>query len=608
MPTQWTSFPVSFKGGLISNMAPLQQGINAIGSATILQNMESDRQGGYTKIKGYEKFSSTEVPGTGKIQALHVVSSGRAIVSRKVDTAAVTSFQTVTASVNGATTSSTSVVLDNNVGTIKVGMFVTGGGILSSERVKVATVTNQNNIVLDTARTFADDAALTFGELHSTDVNKNAYYFGTGTSWFHLATTPDTGSNKARKATFNFAGEDKAVFVDGLNYPGIYNSVGDTMTFLSASSANINTDVQGADLVAIYKNTAFYAKDDQIFFTAPLTVDNFSAGAGAGSLRVGADVTGMIVFREQLIIFTNDSIQRLTGTTSSDFAIKPITNKIGCINKDSVQEIGGDIMYLAPDGLRLLSATDRIGDFGLDVASDKIFKDAEDFLSSTPSFCSVILREKGQYRIFAYIETQNKAQALGLIATKFLSQGASGLEWSTTKGIKAYVADSVYANEATSESVMFANEDGYVYEMESTNGFDGDNIPTILETPYMPITDSEVRKTAYKLSLYTDPGGQMSIKYRLLFDFDSGDDTRIVQPEEITIGSTSGGGGVFIYGASNSVYGGTGVIYGSKVKKLYNENLVGSFYTVAMRITSEDTNPPFTLDSAVLQYRQNDRQ
>ena len=33
-------------------------------------------------------------------------------------------------------------------------------------------------------------------------------------------------------------------------------------------------------------------------------------------------------------------------------------------------------MYLAPDGLRLLSATDRIGDFALDVASDKIFKDS----------------------------------------------------------------------------------------------------------------------------------------------------------------------------------------------------------------------------------------
>ena len=72
--------------------------------------------------------------------------------------------------------------------------------------------------------------------------------------------------------------------------------------------------------------------------------------------------------------------------------------------------------------------------------------------------------------------------------------------------------------------------------------------------------------------------------------------------------SATGGGGVFMFGAPNSTYGGSGVIFGSKIKKVYNENLIGSFHTVAMRITSDDINPPYTLDSAVLQYRQNDRQ
>ena len=67
MPTQWSTFPVEFKGGLISNMSPLQQGINSIGSATILQNMEADRQGGYSKIKGYKKYSSSEIPGNGNV-------------------------------------------------------------------------------------------------------------------------------------------------------------------------------------------------------------------------------------------------------------------------------------------------------------------------------------------------------------------------------------------------------------------------------------------------------------------------------------------------------------------------------------------------------------
>ena len=62
MATDWQTFPVEFKGGLISNLSPLQHGTNAIGSATILQNFEPSLSGGYSKIKGYQKFNSALVP------------------------------------------------------------------------------------------------------------------------------------------------------------------------------------------------------------------------------------------------------------------------------------------------------------------------------------------------------------------------------------------------------------------------------------------------------------------------------------------------------------------------------------------------------------------
>ena len=70
------------------------------------------------------------------------------------------------------------------------------------------------------------------------------------------------------------------------------------------------------------------------------------------------------------------------------------------------------------------------------IASNKIYADSDDFLSSTTQFASVILREKGQYRIFAYIDTQPDDLSKGLAATKFLAQGADGVQWFTTKGLK----------------------------------------------------------------------------------------------------------------------------------------------------------------------------
>ena len=531
MATQWTTFPMEFKGGLISNLTPLQQGTNAVGSATILQNFESDREGGYSKLKGYSKFSTTAVPGTGEVLAMKVISSGRVVVARKVNAAAVAAY----------------------------------------------------------------------GTLASGDLNKTAYYHGTGTTWAHVGTSSSTNTLKVRYASFNFTQEDKTIFVDSKSFPVIFNASGSTITALTSSNSS---DVQGAENVVVFKNHAFYSKGSKIFFTAPNTVDDFATGNGAGTINVGFDVTGMIGFREQLIIFTTDTIKKLVGNTSSDFKLEPITDRIGCINPDSIQEFGGDIAYLSPDGIRLLSATDRIGDLALDVASDNIYKDANEFIAQTDVFCSVLVRGKSQYRLFAYIPSVQAASATGLIATKFIAQGGSGIAWSTTKGLKVNVADSTYSG--AQETIMFGNDDGFCYKMDSGNSFDSSPIESIYESPFMPITDPQVRKTMYKLTLYAQPTGTMNLSLNFKIDFDSSNDPSIIQPSTITVSSAAAGGGVFLFGQSGAVYG--GAKFGGVLDQIYKENLVGSFKTVSMRITDNSTNPTFTLDTAVLEYRQNDRQ
>jgi len=512
MATQWQTFPIEFRGGLISNLSPLQQGSNAVGSATILQNFESSKEGGYSKIKGFEKFSTTAVPGSGPVLALKVISSGRIVVARQ----------------NGS--------------------------------------------------------------------NVTEYYYGTGTTWTSMGARPLLGG-KAKHVLYNLDGDDKVIFVDSNNYPATYNTSGNTLTAITGS-----TDVLGAENVAVFKDTAFYAKGNNLYFTAPFTVDDFSAANGAGSINVANEITGLAVFRDQLIVFTTDSIKRITGNTAADFQVSPITDRIGCVNGDTIQEVGGDIMYLAPDGIRLLSATDRIGDFGLDIASDPIAKDATTFLGSTPNFCSVLMREKAQYRIFAYIESEQHEAAKGLIATKFVSQGASGISWSTTKGIKAFVADSRYTD--TAETIAFANTDGYVYELDIGSSFDGLPIEAIYESPYMPLSDPQMRKSFYKMTLYAEPTGSMSLDLNVKYDFGSSTNTGVIQPATQSVEST--GTSVFIFGDSNSVFNTS--TYGGELDKIYSTNIIGSGKTIAIRIEDNSTNPTFTLDTALLEFRQNDRQ
>ena len=70
MPTQWQTFPIEFQGGLVTNISPLQQGINAPGSARRLINFEPSIQGGYRRIEGFTKYDSSTIPpyGTPLIQ------------------------------------------------------------------------------------------------------------------------------------------------------------------------------------------------------------------------------------------------------------------------------------------------------------------------------------------------------------------------------------------------------------------------------------------------------------------------------------------------------------------------------------------------------------
>jgi len=538
MATQWQTFPVEFRGGLLSNMSLLQQGMGAVGSARILQNFEVNKEGGYSKIRGYEKFSDTEIPGADEVLGLKVVSSGRYIAARKVDADAVTAYPS---------------------------------------------------------------------DLVSGDIGKTAYYYSTGTTWNFTALGPTSNAGKVRHTTFNFDGDNKIIFVDGTNYPSIYNTNGNVHTFLNASSPNIISDAEGAEFVVIFKNTAFYSNGNTLLFTAPFTVDDFSAANGAGSIGLAHDITGLAVFRDQLIVFTTDTISRLTGNTSADFRLAPITEKIGCINGDTIQEVGGDIMYLSPDGIRQLSATDRIGDFALDVASDKIKEDFNDFIGGSTQFASCIIREKSQYRLFSYKSSQPRASAQGLIATKVTTQGSAGIEWSTIKGIKAYVSDSTYSG--NTESIGFANSDGYAYTMDTTSSFDGADIEAIFESAYMPISDPQVRKTFYKAVWYINPIGDMALSFNVKYDFESTSRNNVIQPDVINISTASlgavsffGGGGLF--GATSP----PGASFGGTLERIYPTNIIGSGNTISLRIADLSTNPTFTLDTAVLEFKTNDRQ
>lgn len=416
------------------------------------------------------------------------------------------------------------------------------------------------------------------------------YYKGSGTTWTEILTAVNTAGSKIDFDFFNFDGTERVVVVDGAEDPAFYDIDSGLMTYDTAA-----TDSTGSHIVRVFKNHIFFANGPLLVFTAPYEHLNYLPGDGAGIVNVGEDITGLIVFRDQLIIFCTDSIHRLTGNTSTDFILSPITNKTGCLSQWSVQEVGGDIMYLGPDGVRWLSATERNNDFGLERASYKIQDKALDMIRSNAGYSSVVVRSKNQYRIFNYIESTSKDLSEGLIATKFSDQGASDISWGRIVGMKVYSAHSRQYPDR--EIIVFSSDDGFVYSMESGNSFDGGDINAVFETPYMPINDPRIRKTFYKHSLYIKTQGLFSFDVNVRYDYNP---SGSIQPPPFSFGSNTGPA---IWG--QSVWG--HFVYSRAVSDTFINQIVGSGFVVALRYEDTSTNPPFTLDYVILEYGTNER-
>lgn len=515
MATQWQTFPVPFTGGLITNLSPLQQGINSVGSAFILQNFEPSLDGGYRKVSGYTKFVDPQLSGSGAVQAL-------------------------------------------------------------------ALVQQPGNRKVIAARS---------GVYYTTDATD------TTPTWSTLATAPDTNFTKVRQGRFNFNNAYKICFVDGVNFPAYYDLTTNTMTYLTTST--FNDAVEGAEHVCVFKSTLFFAKGSELIFTAPYSSDDLNPANGAGSISIGSNITGLVVFRDQLIVFAVDKIMQISGSTTADFTMSAIAEDIGCLSADTIQEVGADIMFLGPDGLRTLSSTARIGDFGLDVASKNIRPTVTRLQDYAVTFASMVIRAKAQYRLFAYVSGERDDVARGVSGTKFIDQGGQGFQWAELKGFKVFIADSQFVGE--DEVRVFANNDGYVYNMDIGTSRDGANIDALYESPFMPINDPQVRKTFYKLDLYIKPFGAINITCNLRFNQNK---VGYVQPAAFNV--IQAGGGAGIYGENTSFFG--SAVYGAPRTQSYLNQVIGSGETVAIRIEDRSSDASFLLDTAVFEFATNDRQ
>src|SRR6056300_461865 len=479
MPDRWQTHSFEFKGGLITNLSPYQQGFQAPGSARILRNFEPSIFGGYRRVEGFSKFDTNSVTNTGVIRGIHHYS--------------------------------------NEVYAVR-----------------------------------GDDLFKSSGS-GWTQVSDNATYSSGGVTV--------GGTGKVRFLKYDFDGTEKLMLVDGTGKP--YRFDGTTFEQLTS----LPSDTSGSKFAVNFKNHIFLGNGKNLVFSAPYADTDFTSASGGGIINVADAITGLIVFRDQLIVFSENSINVVAGSSVGDFQLKPVSRDLGCIAEDTIQEIGGDIIFLGPDGLRLFSATDRAGDFGLGVISKPIQTEILDLVSTSTTFSSCVIREKSQYRIFGYNSSYQPSAAKGISGTQL----QDGIAWNDLRGFKVYSSYSEY--DGSTEYIFFGGDDDYVYRMEQGNTFDGVNITATFATPFVPLQDASLRKTLYKATTYVDAEGIFDIQLSVKYDFDQAGS---VQPLPISLNNATGAS--VTYGAG--VFG--TATFGTKQRAIYQVPITGSGFTVSL--------------------------
>jgi len=405
-----------------------------------------------------------------------------------------------------------------------------------------------------------------------------------GSSW----TSRDSGRTSAGKYSFerfNFDGTDKIVVVDGVNAPTVFNSS------LAATDVS-DSSVAGAKYVASFKNHMFYAgkstTKQEVVFSEPFDEDAFVSGQGAGSFKVDDTIVGLKVFRDDLFVFCETRIFKLSGTSSSNFAVVPVTRNIGCINGDTIQEFAGDLIFLGPDGLRTIAGTARIGDVELGTISSNVQSIFNDNLSSASEFVSTVIPDKTQYRIFFTKSSVAENQSKGVIC---VLKGQS-FEFSEIKGMRPACTDS-FVDEGNVLVLHGAYSNGYIYRQESGNTFDGEVIFGRYRSPDLTFEDPGIRKHMQRVILNYKPEAAIDADLLLRYDYEDPDSAR---PAVYPLDSEDV---VAIYGTS--VYGVP--TYGGASQPLVRQPVEGSGFAVALKVHDGGETAPYSLKGFQLEYQ-----
>lgn len=411
---------------------------------------------------------------------------------------------------------------------------------------------------------------------------------GSGAGQYRPSNPTLTGVTKVRFEKINF-GTPKIVLTDGINPAATY----DGTDYIQITDSNAPTDPK---LAAEFQNHLFLTGDptevSNLYFSAPTAETDFDPANGAGVINVGFEIVAIKKFRNVLYIFGTNNIKRLVGENSANFSLETVTSNLGCLATDSVVELGGDLLFLAPDGIRPIGGTNKIGDVNLETVSKNIQSAINTIITTEDlsTLTSVIIRAKSQFR---YIFSSTSST--GVLGALREFEGQYAFEFGQTLNLACTCADSGYIG--TKEFVIHGDSAGKVFQQESGNAFDTSNIISIYKTPFIYMDNPEQRKNYYSVSTYMSSEGVNNILLGVTYDYEG---TEVLNPQNLVI-DLNNPAAFYDSGTNIAVYDTTD-IYDGNPSPVESSTFSGSGKAVSFRYVTDDKNPSHSIQGYTVTY------
>ena len=445
--------------------------------------------------------------------------------------------------------------------------------------------------------------------------NDGIFFSIDGTSWLQInklsagggdnyttftgkTATARTGQGQIQFALFEGATFDygEIIIADGANKPFAFRMEGtgdlSTRTFFTEEITVDGTN--GVQFITIHDHHLIAAGVENnlntVYYSVYNDPNNFT-GSGAGSVTISDQVVGVRGFREDLIVFCENSLHKLVNINdSSNIRIDPIAENVGCLSGYSVQEIGGDLAFLAPDGIRTIAGTARIGDVELGALTNNIQPILTNLAQNINQYTitSTVIREKSQYRLF-YTNVNAAASAQkGIIGTL----RPNGFEWSETKGLEVTEIGSGFDTTGV-EKYYHGNNSGYVFVHDSGNDFDGTAILARYATPDYDYGDLGTLKTLHYLKVSIAAEGLVTPEVQVKFDYNSGDVPQISSNYSLGTVNPSSIFGSAVFGTN---------IFGASASPMLRTPLQGSGTSNNFTVISNDSKAPYRINGLYVDY------